>query len=135
MATIVKETLINASPEVVWDALRDVGAPHKRLFPGVLTDAYMDGDARVVTFANGMVLRELIVTVDESARRFVYASVNGRATHHNASLQVFDAGDGRSRVVWITDVLPDTLVESITQLVEMGSRAMQQTLEALHSVN
>ncbi len=53
MATIYKEFLVDADPAAVWDALRDVGAAHERLFRGVLVDAHMDGDARVVTFANG----------------------------------------------------------------------------------
>jgi carbon monoxide dehydrogenase subunit G len=130
MATIYKEFLIDVDPAAVWDALRDVGAAHERLFRGVLVDAHMDGDARVVTFANGLVLRELIVTIDDEARRFVYASIQGRATHHNASFQVFADGKNRSRVVWITDVLPAELVESITQLMETGSQAMKQTLES-----
>ncbi|MEO8607557.1 MAG: SRPBCC family protein [Chloroflexota bacterium] len=130
MATIHKEILIDARPEAVWDAVRDVGAVHKRLTPGVLTNAHMDGDARVVTFANGLVLRELIVTIDDEARRFAYASVQGRATHHNASMQVFADGENHSRIVWITDVLPDELAQSISQLVELGSQAMKQTLES-----
>ena len=87
------------------DAIRDVGEVHRRLAPGILLDARLDGDARVVTFANGLVARELIVTIDEEARRFAYASVGGRATHHNASMQVFPHGDG-TRFVWITGCAP-----------------------------
>jgi hypothetical protein len=34
--------------------VRDVGAVHRRLVPGIVVDARLDGDARVVTFANGM---------------------------------------------------------------------------------
>jgi carbon monoxide dehydrogenase subunit G len=131
MASIRKEILIEARPENVWAAVRDVGAVHQRLVPGVLVDARLDGDARVVTFASGAVARELLVDVDDKARRFAYAVVEGplRATHHNASMQVFANGEGRSRVVWITDVLPNDLATSISTLVEQGSAAMKQTLE------
>jgi carbon monoxide dehydrogenase subunit G len=131
MASIRKEILIEAHPENVWAAVRDVGAVHQRLVPGVLVDARLDGDARVVTFASGAVARELLVDVDDEARRFAYAVVEGplRATHHNASMQVFAEGSGRSRLVWITDVLPDDLAASISTLVEQGSAAMKQTLE------
>jgi carbon monoxide dehydrogenase subunit G len=131
MASIQKEILIEASPENVWAAVRDVGAVHQRLVPGVLVDARLDGDARVVTFASGAVARELLVDVDDKARRFAYAVVEGplRATHHNASMQVFANGKGRSRLVWITDVLPNDLAASISTLVEQGSAAMKQTLE------
>ena len=131
MASIQKEILIEASPENVWAAVRDVGAVHQRLVPGVLVDARLDGDARVVTFASGAVARELLVDVDDKARRFAYAVVEGplRATHHNASMQVFANGKGRSRLVWITDVLPNDLAASISTLVEQGSAAMKLTLE------
>jgi carbon monoxide dehydrogenase subunit G len=128
MATIHREILIDAPADAVWEAVRDVGEVHRRLVPGVLLDARLDGDARVVTFANGLVARELIVTVDDDARRFAYASVGGRARHHNASMQVFAHGDG-TRLVWITDVLPDELAEPIGALVEQGAAVMKRTLE------
>jgi hypothetical protein len=89
----------------------------------------MDGDARIVTFANGLVAREVIVTIDDAARRIAYASVGGRLRHHNASIQVFDEGGGRTRLVWITDLLPDDMVPAIRGLVEQGARIMKQTLE------
>jgi carbon monoxide dehydrogenase subunit G len=106
VASIHKEFLIDASPEEVWAAVRDYGAVHERLVPGLLLDSRLDGDARIVTFANGFVVREVLVDLDDSARRVVYSSVEGRATHHNASMQAFAEGDGGSRLVWITDVLP-----------------------------
>jgi carbon monoxide dehydrogenase subunit G len=135
VATIRREIEVDASADAVWDAVRDVGNVHRRLVPGVLTDARMDGDARVVTFANGMVVRERIVTLDDAARRFVYASVGGRATHHNASIQVFDDGPGRARLVWITDLLPDEVAPPIAALVEQGASAMKQTLERRPAAN
>ena len=129
MASIYKEILVEADPKDVWKAVRDVGEVHKRLVPGVLVDAYLDEDTRVVTFANGTVVHELIVTLDDAVRRFVYASVGGRATHHNASFQVFDGGGGHTRLVWITDVLPDEMAVSIRALVESGAAVIKQTLE------
>jgi carbon monoxide dehydrogenase subunit G len=128
MATIHKEIHIDVPVDVAWEAIRDVGAVHKRLTPGILLDAHLDGDARIVKFANGLVARELIVTVDDAARRFAYASVGGRARHHNASMQVLPEGDG-TRFVWTTDVLPEELAESIRGLVEQGTQIMKRTLE------
>jgi hypothetical protein len=46
-------------------ALRDVGALHTRLVPGFVVDTRLEAGARIVTFANGMTVREQIVTVDE----------------------------------------------------------------------
>lgn len=133
MAWIYKELIIEADPSHIWSAIADIGSPHIRLTPGVLVDAHMEGDdSRVVTFADGSVARELIVTLDHQARRFAYASVGGRATHHNASFQVFEHGDGCTRLVWITDLLPDALAEFVAQRVEMGSVVIKRTLEQQH---
>jgi carbon monoxide dehydrogenase subunit G len=129
MASIRKEVLIDAHPDEVWTAVRDVGAVHQRLAEGFVVDTRLDGDARVVTFANGLVVRELIVDVDDADRRLAYAAVGGRATHHNASIQVFADGRGGTRLMWITDVLPNEVAGPIGALVEQGARAMKQTLE------
>jgi len=129
MASIRREIVVEVSADVAWAAVRDVGAAH-RLFRGVLVDARLDGDARIVTFANGMVLRELIVDVDDEARRLVYASVGGRTSHHNASMQVVPEDAGRSRIVWIADFLPNELEESIAQLMDAGIAAAKSNLES-----
>jgi hypothetical protein len=62
MASIRREFLIASPAEDVWDAVRDFGAVHRRLATGFVVDAKMDGDARIVTFANGMVAREVLVS-------------------------------------------------------------------------
>jgi len=61
MASIRKEMLVGADPEGIWEAIRDVGAVHRRLAPGFVVDCRLeeDGGARVVTFANGLVARVL----------------------------------------------------------------------------
>lgn len=128
MASIRKEIAIRASPEAVWSAVRDYGQVHVRLVPGVLTDSRVEGNARVVTFANGAVVRELIVDVDDEARRFCWAAVGGRLTHHNASMQVLEDERG-TRLVWIADLLPDAMAPAIRALMDAGASAIQQTLE------
>ena len=129
MASIHEEIQVRARTEDVWDAVRDVGSPHTRLAPGFLLDTRMEEGARVVTFANGLVARELIVDVDEASRRIAWSVVGGRMTHHNASLQVFPDGDGRTRVVWIADLLPHELAPAIRGLITEGMAVMQRTLE------
>jgi carbon monoxide dehydrogenase subunit G len=130
MASIQKELRLDAPAERVWDAVRDVGAVHERLGPGFLLDARMDGDARIVTFANGMGVREPIVDIDDTARRLVYAAVGGMSTHYNASMQVFPEGDGRCRLVWIIDLLPHALAPTVAALAEQATHVMKKTLEA-----
>ncbi|HEX6173907.1 MAG TPA: SRPBCC family protein [Candidatus Binatia bacterium] len=74
MATIQKAIAIERSKELVWDAIRDVGAIHKRLVPGFVVDCKLEGDWRTVTFANGMVVRELIVAVDDKTCRYAWSA-------------------------------------------------------------
>ena len=130
MASIRREIVIDASPKSVWDAVRDVGAVHERLAPGFVVDTRLEDGARIVTFANGPVTRELIVDVDDEGRRLAWAVVGSpRLTHHNASMQVFDDGDRRSRVVWIADLLPSEIAGTIAGMIEQGLGAMKKTLE------
>jgi len=127
MASIQKHVVLPASAEQVWDALCDVGALPTRLVPGFVsrTELEPDGRARRVTFANGMVARELIVTIDAAARRLVWSSVGGRMSHHNASAQVFPEGSG-CRFVWIADLLPDELAPAIAGMMDQGLSAISQ---------
>lgn len=128
MATIRQEFSVAAAPEAVWAVFKDFGAVHMRLAPGFVTDTKLEEGARVVTFANGMTARELLVTMDDAARRLVYAVSGSRQlTHHNASFQVFPDGAG-SRVVWIADVLPDAAEGPIGGMMEAGVAAMRASL-------
>ena len=128
MASIYEELWLEASAEHVWDALRDFYAVHERLVPGFVTECRAEAGARIVTFFNGLVARELLVACDDDVRRIAYSSVGGRATHHNASAQVFAEGPERCRLVWITDVLPDELAAPIGVMMERGAEAMKATL-------
>ena len=129
MASIIRDIAVAAAPETVWQAVRDVGNAH-RLFAGVLKDCRMGEGERTVIFANGTVVRELILDINDERRRVAYAAVGGRTTHHNSSLQVFAAEGGHSRIQWVTDFLPNELAPVIGGLVEAGAAAMKRQLEA-----
>lgn len=135
MASIIKETVIDAHPEDVWAALRDFHAVHERLASGFVTDSRPDGaHTRIVTFFNGAQAKEVLVAVDDDARRLAYSVVDGPldSTHHNASAQVFASGggDGQSRFVWITDVLPDEVATTVAALMDRGLAVIKETLES-----
>jgi carbon monoxide dehydrogenase subunit G len=130
MASIRREIQVEAGAEQVWDAIADVAAIHTRLAPGFVVDTRLEDGARVVTFGNGLVARELIVDVDHASRRLVWAVVGGRPTHHNASLQVLVENERRSRVIWIADLLPNELASPIASLIDQGMAMMKQTLES-----
>jgi len=89
MATIQREIEIARDWSFAWDAIRDVGAIHRRLVPGFVVDCKLEGDSRIITFANGMVIREVIVTVDDETCRHAWSARGEPFTHHNASIQVF----------------------------------------------
>ena len=59
-----------------------------------------------------------------------YAAIGGRTTHHSAPMQVFAEGENHSRLVWITDLLPNEVTAVIHEVVEQGAATMKQTLEA-----
>jgi carbon monoxide dehydrogenase subunit G len=105
-----------------------VGAIHTRLAPGFVTDVVLEPGARVVTFGNGMVVREQIVDVDEAERRVSWSATGGQLSHHNASAQVFAEGAGRSRFVWIADLLPHAAAPAIASMIEQGMGVIQKTL-------
>src|ERR1700735_286669 len=131
MATIRSELKTRAPASEVWSAIRDIGALHTRLVPGFVVDTKLEPGARIVTFINGMVLREPIVTLDDEAplrpstrggvagapivtlddeaRRLVWAAEGGRASHYNAALQVSERADGLTSVVWNADFLADDI--------------------------
>jgi uncharacterized protein YndB with AHSA1/START domain len=130
MPSIRKEIVIDASAERVWDALRDWGALHVRLVPGFATDARLDGADRIVTFANGGVLRERLVDLDDDVRRLVWSIADPPYDHHNASAQVFADGPGRSLFVWVADFLPNELAGRVAPLMEQALGVIKRTLES-----
>ena len=131
MASIRKDISIQTNAERVWEAVRDVGAVHRRLATGFVVDTHLDGDARIVTFANGAVARELLVDLDHTSRRLAYSVVESplRMTHHHATIQVLPEGTNQSRVVWIADVWPNEAADHVRPMMEQGSVVMKQTLE------
>ncbi len=128
MASIHKDIPIDASPDDVWDAVRDFGAVHQRLAPGFVTDARLEGHARIVTFHNGNVAREVLVDCDDTRRRLVYAIIGERVRHYNASVQVAPDGEARTWMTWIVDVLPNEIAAYISDQMDLSVLAMQKTL-------
>ena len=131
MATIRTSLNTAASAEAAWAVIRDVGAVHTRLAPGFVADTRLEPGARVVTFVNGMIIREPIVTIDDEARRLVWSAEGGWTSHYNASLQVSARTDGGATVVWVADFLPDDVKPQLMRALEAGTQAMKRSLDAL----
>jgi hypothetical protein len=131
MASIRKEIHTSASPEQAWDALRDVGALHTRLVPGFVVDTRLEPGERIVTFGNGMVIREPIIDVNDEMRRVAWSAIGGPLTHYNASAQVFVNADNQTNIVWIADLLPNEAAGQIGLMMEEGIAVMKATLDRL----
>jgi hypothetical protein len=89
----------------------------------------MDGNTRAVTFADGTVVREEIVAVDDAARRVAWAIVGQQFHHYNGAAQIFDDAAG-TRFVWTTDLLPDELAPHVETMMTAGIAAIKRTIEA-----
>jgi uncharacterized protein YndB with AHSA1/START domain len=66
VASIHREIRLDADPETVWDALRDVGALHQRLAPGFVIDVRLEEGARVAMMDQGLaVIKRTLETKPE----------------------------------------------------------------------
>ena len=130
MATLRKQIALEAGAANVWAALRDFGAVHTRVAPGFLTKLEMDKGDRILTFFNGMVARERLVTLDDEECRLVYTVVEGQASHYNAAVEVVPESKDKSRLVWTIDLLPNALAPAIGGMMDQATGVMKKTLEA-----
>ena len=130
MATLRREVSLDAPATKVWPAIRDFGQVHTRVAPGFLTSLEMDKGDRIVTFFNGLVARERLVTADDESCRLVYSVVEGHASHYNAAVQIVPEGRDKSRLVWTIDLLPNELAPAIGGMMDHAAAFMKKTLEA-----
>jgi carbon monoxide dehydrogenase subunit G len=133
IASIRHEVVVARTPHEVWDVLRDVGAVHQRLLPGRVQDVSINGNIRTLTMPDGHIVRELIVAIDDDKQRLAYSVIEGARPaleHHHASFEVFPEGEKQSRLVWTTDILPDSLAGLVSERSRRGALEMKQVIEA-----
>jgi Polyketide cyclase / dehydrase and lipid transport len=132
MASISLEFAINADAARVWEVIGDWAHGPTRMAPGYVVSSDADGDVRVVTFANGTVVRERLVTLDAVGRRLAYSVVGDtmRPEHDNAVMQVVADGAGQCRFLWSRDLLPDDLAGPLRAAMEDAGAVIGRTLSA-----
>ncbi|MGW4232679.1 SRPBCC family protein [Streptomyces sp. NPDC004980] len=133
VASVVREITIEASADDVWAVIGDFAEGPPRMAPDfVVKTELASADVRVVTFANGVVARERLISRDNEARRIVWAVIGDTMcpVHDNASFQVLAEGEHRSRLVWIRDVLPDEIAQSFAATMDQGLLVIRETLAA-----
>lgn len=126
MATVSASIVIPAPPDEVWAAVGDPAAIST--FAPFVAAAAVDGDARVCEMVGGGTVRELIVTHDPVARRYVYSVREAPfpLDFHRAEVRVEPEGAG-SRLTWSADVKPD----SVAALVQPNLDAVVDGAAAL----
>lgn len=130
MASIRIAIPVDQPAQTVWAAVADAGAVHERLARDFVVDTQLRDGHRVVTFAVGLVAKELLVDIDEDARRIAYAVVESPLglRHHHATMEVVADGDDHSQLVWVADLLPDDVEPTVRTFMEQGAESMQRTL-------
>ncbi|POX38562.1 SRPBCC family protein [Streptomyces sp. Ru73] len=117
MATLRSHALIDCAPDAVWKVVSD--APHISDWFPAITASTGDHKHRTVTLEGGAQLEEEVVLSDPQLRRFRYRVVGGDLSvdSHLGTIDVIDAGGGRSLVVYSTDIEPETLAETFDQAI------------------
>ncbi|WP_297697061.1 SRPBCC family protein [Phenylobacterium sp.] len=120
MASIIRDIEIDAPAPAVWDAIADFGAVHRRFAPGFVSNVELVPGGRLVTFADGLTVKELFLGRDDERRRLAYSVQSERMSHHSASFEVVEAPGGKARLVWTADVLPDEIAGWLAGRMEEG---------------
>ncbi len=127
MASIWWEQTVAAPADAAWAALRQLDRTHE-IFSPVLVDGSIAGDVRTVTFANGMVVHERIIDVDEQRRRLCYGVIGEMFHHHSASMQIIPVDEASCRFIWISDFLPNEQMDMMLSLIKQGALAFAENL-------
>ena len=111
MASVNLKTPPAVSADDLWAEAKNVGGLSGLL--EVITESSLDGDSRCCTMGDGGVLAETIISIDDDHKRVAYTITDSPfpIEAHAASMQVTDAGDGKSTFQWITDVKPDEMAD------------------------
>jgi hypothetical protein len=131
MASIHTEFIVEADAARVWKTVGDWANGPADMARGHVVSSNAQGSLRVVTFADGRIARERLVTRDDVARRIVYSVIGDtvRPDHDNAVMQIVADGADRCRFVWSRDLLPDELAEPFLAAMREAGPVIKRTLE------
>ena len=107
MATVRYERRIKASPDTVWNLVRDPRSIPE-WFPGI-TSCDVDGKVRTIHLANGISMPEEIIISDDLLRRFVYRVTSPLYRSHLGTIDVIEIGPKDSLCIYSTTAEPDVL--------------------------
>jgi carbon monoxide dehydrogenase subunit G len=121
MAKATAERQMKASPDAVWEVVRDFHGLGDWM-PGI-ESSRSDGDDRILSMM-GMEVREHLLKLDDPGRSITYSITDGAPVEtHEATITVVADGEG-SKVIWDVDATPDDMAGLMQGIY-------QQSLEAL----
>jgi carbon monoxide dehydrogenase subunit G len=128
VATHRTHITIDRPIDEVWAAVNDAGNI-SAWFPVVQTSEAGGGE-RHCTLEGGVPLDEEIITNDPGLRRFQYRIVGGGmlVETHLGTVDVIEQ-DGRSLVVYSTEVTPDEVADTLGPAIEDGVRGLKDYCE------
>lgn len=130
MASIQIEFDIAADSDRVWQVIGDWADGPVRMAPGFVVTSTAHAEVRVVTFADGFIARERLVSRDEPIRRIAYSLTGDTAPEHdNAVMQVVADGPQRCRFVWTRDVLPADAAGPLQAAMQEAAPIIKRALE------
>jgi hypothetical protein len=131
MASIRTELVIEADAARVWKTIGDWENGPADMAHGHVVSSRAEGPVRVVTFADGRIARERLITRDDETRRIVYSVIGDtvRPDHDNAVMHVIADGENRCRFVWSRDVLPDELAQPLLAAMREAGAIIKRTFE------
>jgi hypothetical protein len=94
-------------PDAVWDL---VGAPERlpEWWEGIVS-CVIEGDKRTIQTRSGLPMPELMLTIDNSLRRFQYRMTAPLFVEHLSTVDVHDLQDGTCLAVYSVDAEPAVL--------------------------
>ena len=130
MASIRLEFDIDADAEQVWQVIGDWADGPVRMAPGHVVSSQAADNVRVVTFANGFIARERLITRDDETRRIVYSLIGDTAPpeHDNAVMEIVPDGPGHCRFRWSRDVLPDEVAQPLSEAMHEAAPIIKRAL-------
>jgi hypothetical protein len=130
MGMIYKSAYIDVPAAKAWTFLERYTRSEVHMFSNCVSER-QEGEYRVVNTVDGMEIWELNVSVDNEHMRASYTIPDLlEVEHHHASMQVFDLGDGRCRVVWITDYRPHNWADEIAPFYDTLFAEMLEAIRA-----
>ena len=123
MAAVFRSVTVPVNANEAWAVVGRFEDP-VALAPGFATACDMAEGERVVSFADGGRVREVLVAREETRRRLSYAAVGGQSRHHHAVMEVVPIDDQSSRIEWVTEILPDSFVSFVIRRMDDGAAAI-----------